>query len=126
MFRYCSRTWRFEYFLASRKARRISFSLRFTSRFDVRMRCLTSCWVIVDPPWTIWPDEMFRTAARNTPLRSMPSLLQNVLSSTAITAFCRIFGTSSRLTSSRFWVPSWPIWAPVASYTVDRWASARS
>ncbi len=79
---------------------------------------MTSCCVIVDPPWLISPFVRFSTNARDTPETSMPEFVQNVLSSVAITALIRICGTSSSPAGSRSCTPSLPICAPVASYTV--------
>ena len=49
----------FEYFSLSRNASTISRTLRLMSRFDVRIRFFTSCWVIVEPPCSISPDVRF-------------------------------------------------------------------
>jgi hypothetical protein len=74
--------------------------------------------VIVEPPWLIFPSVRFSTNARETPLTSMPGFFQNVLSSVAITALIRIWGTSASSAGSRSCTPSLPIWVPLASYTV--------
>ncbi len=79
------------------------------------MRFFTSCWVIVEPPCSIRPLLKFSIAARSSALGSMPSFVQNVLSSTAITASWMIFGTSERDTSSRLIVPTRAIWVPAES-----------
>src|SRR4029077_13130716 len=84
--RYCSRISLFEYLLLSRSARMISRTFRLTSRLLVRMRFFTSCCVIVEPPSSIAPDDRFFRNARSVELRSTPSFVQKVRSSTEITA----------------------------------------
>ena len=49
------RIFSFENFSLSRSASSISLILRFTSRFEVRMRFFTSCCVMVEPPCSIVP-----------------------------------------------------------------------
>ncbi len=114
--RYSMRIFSFENFSLRRSASSISLILRLTSRFDVRMRFFTSCWVIVEPPCSIFPDVMLVRNARNTPPRSMPSLVQNERSSVAITASWTILGTSaSDVIGSRASRPnSGPICVPSA------------
>ena len=92
VFRYSTRIFSFENFSFRRSASSISLILRFTSRFDVRMRFFTSCWVMVEPPCSILPDVTLVRNARNTAPRSMPSLVQNERSSVAITASCTDLG----------------------------------
>ncbi len=105
----------FENFSLRRSESSISLILRFTSRLGVRMRFFTSCWVMVEPPCSIFPDVTLVRKARNTAPRSMPSLVQKVRSSVAITASMTRFGTSLiDLTGSRTWSPSVPIGVPSA------------
>ena len=108
MLRYSSRIFFLENFSLRRSASSISFTLRLTVRLLVRMRFFTSCWVMVEPPCSIWPDVTFLRNARNTAPRSMPSLVQKVRSSVAITALTTRSGTSLTFTGSRNWAPSVP------------------
>jgi hypothetical protein len=94
VFRYSTKIFSLENFSLSRSASSISLILRFTSRFDVRMRFFTSCCVMVEPPCSMRPEVRLVRNARNTAPRSMPSLVQKERSSVAITAFCTILGTS--------------------------------
>ncbi len=83
--------------------------LRFRSRLGDRIRFFTSCWEIVEPPCSIWPDVRFFSAAPATDGRSTPSFVQNVLSSVATTALMTTWGTWSRVTFWRFSSPRTPI-----------------
>ena len=128
MLRYSSRIFSFENFSLRRSASSISLTLRFTSRAGDRMRFFTSCWVIVEPPCSISPDVTLVTNARNTAPRSMPSFVQKVRSSVAITALITARpGSSLNVTFWRSWSPSSSIFVtPSDQYTVDFCERSRS
>ena len=109
------RTFSFVYFSFRRNASWISRILRFTSRLGVSTRFLTSCWVMVEPPCAISPDVRLVMNALATAPRSMPSFVQKLWSSIAITALISGFGISSNVTTSRCCKPRYPITLPSAA-----------
>ena len=66
------------------------------------------CWVMVDAPW-VWPPETLFHAARSTPQKSMPLLVQNVRSSAATMDCLTASLISSYVRIVRFSTPSFAI-----------------
>src|SRR5579859_3605102 len=64
---------------------------------------LITCWVMVEAPCTIVPADRLAKNARTVAATSIPLLDQNVLYSTATVASITAFGTSLKVTDSRFW-----------------------
>ena len=56
--------------------------LRVKSWSAVSRLCLTSCWVMVEPPCSIWPDSTLESRARTVARASMPLWRKKSASST--------------------------------------------
>jgi hypothetical protein len=80
-----------------------SFREKVTPLRSAAMRAY--CWVIVEAPW-VWPPLTLFHAARSTPAKSMPLLVQNVRSSAATMDCLTASFISSNLRMVRFSAPN--------------------
>ena len=82
-------------------ASKISCTFRRTVVSSLPVRFLMSCWVMVLPPWTFCPVNIYLTAAA-VRRQSTPWWDQKRLSSMDTVASIRFWGMSSRETHTRF------------------------
>ena len=93
----------FDHRRSSCQASAASFSFRLTVRSGLMYVFLTSCCVIVEPPWTTPLFEMSLHTARRMPRRSTPWCSQKRRSSTATIACFMIGAIWLEPTSTRLW-----------------------